>query len=959
MTSYAVLLLATSTVVAVDLPCDTRDPYEAPRDARMQELFEDKGLVPSVCSEGEKWLGSFGAQDAKKAFTREHNESMHWGTYRPHLYFGMKTKTAPSATVTGVMWQRERDTTLRHECKESDKLKKYGWNKHDGRTFGEQTITDKHHWVSLLTSFVKPKVLDTKSNMIWHQTVKATPHGKSHSSYAAAHTGPVQIFFYIGTDCDGSPSCTQNPFNLKTDMTRTEGALSLRVAEDTLHLSGVNLRDGFEAKCVESVEGIESKATQWEDDTEPENCNLVLFRVTASDPDVTLTAALLNGDDNGDDYKEYYKKGAMLFEQKFQRAFPKSLTEKELLAGQYAISNLVGGAGYWHGKLKVHSSNGAVETDPISLYSFVPSRSFFPRGFLWDEGFHLKAVLQFDKALAAESLTSWMLTMRGHADPTVCKGGWIPREQALGRAARSRVPDEFLSQDPNVANPPTLLSLVSSSILTKSDLTPSMRDHCKSFGNLAVGCSEVLYDQKILGGLLLPYMEAWSVWLVDSQEANKAAYFETGLEPTEDLIDTGLYTWRGRDAKDGRLVPMTLSSGLDDYPRSYWPSHHEAHLDLGCWVASSQTALAEIIESQGDEKATGLDTEGQKYRTKAHAAIRAIHTYHYDTEKNQYADRGLVSQRMVAEGTISDGAPVGSSVTIRRDVVVQCNDEQGRTGNGGIPIDHLAAMQQQQKWELDPSIKPKMRVKITKTLKFKKNNVIVWQGTRATVNKVPSRKGMVEVTSDTGVTFNVRLEEVHPLLNTRTYSDYCPDEFPTFMYPLGDGKGGLLTRSKIVSVEVPSPGLLTEHRGYVSFLPIFLHLLPYEGNEEHIDSIIAQMQDDSVFSDFGLRSLSTTSQIYMMENAPGDAPYWRGALWMNMNYLALEGLKQYSLEGSQTAAAMHTSLSRRISSTVVDSYSKTGFLFEHYDDINGLGQRSHPFSGWSALVVNILADKYA
>ncbi len=55
-----------------------------------------------------------------------------------------------------------------------------------------------------------------------------------------------------------------------------------------------------------------------------------------------------------------------------------------------ALSNTLGGIGYFFGTSEVQLLHGGpiVRSWPAALFSAVPSRSFFPRGFIWDEGFH-------------------------------------------------------------------------------------------------------------------------------------------------------------------------------------------------------------------------------------------------------------------------------------------------------------------------------------------------------------------------------------------------------------------------------------------------------------------------------------------------------------------------------------------------------------------------------------------
>ena len=55
---------------------------------------------------------------------------------------------------------------------------------------------------------------------------------------------------------------------------------------------------------------------------------------------------------------------------------------------------------------------------------------------------------------------------------------------------------------------------------------------------------------------------------------------------------------------------------------------------------------------------------------------------------------------------------------------------------------------------------------------------------------------------------------------------------------------------------------------------------------------------------------------------------------------------------------MYKQLRAAIMRNVLDEYHRTGFMWEHYDDQDGHGTRGHPFTGWTATVVNIMAESY-
>jgi mannosyl-oligosaccharide glucosidase len=101
------------------------------------------------------------------------------------------------------------------------------------------------------------------------------------------------------------------------------------------------------------------------------------------------------------------------FNNKFEEKFKlkeKNFSSAAINMAQSALSNLIGGIGFFTGQSMVKSFNNKehVLYWNSNIYTAVPSRSFFPRGFLWDEGFHNILISEWDLEITKDIIGHWL-----------------------------------------------------------------------------------------------------------------------------------------------------------------------------------------------------------------------------------------------------------------------------------------------------------------------------------------------------------------------------------------------------------------------------------------------------------------------------------------------------------------------------------------------------------------------
>ncbi|XP_053921994.1 mannosyl-oligosaccharide glucosidase isoform X3 [Cuculus canorus] len=709
--------------------------------------------------------------------------------------------------LAGLMWLQhgEGGGGLRHTCEQSDGLSRYGWLLHDGENFGTQEIEDGKLW--LKTEFVKRPGGEHGGDWSWRVTARAKSSG-----------GPaplLSLFFYIATDGQGTlEPHLENGTRLAavTGATEELGRFTLTFLRPTagsgddpkfasynclntpspgLHRLGELVLSSLRGRFVFAPPGGPRRRFFGVDavgvlpDSAPRG-RLLLHQVTL-EPPATLEVTFESGSVvarperlAGRALSQALEQHAAAFERRFEETFglgKKGFSLPERRFAQAALSEMLGSVGYFQGHSLLRSplQERPVPGPEAALFTAVPSRSFFPRGFLWDEGFHQLLLGRWDAALSREVLAHWLDLM--NAD------GWIPREQILGEEARAKVPPEFLLQDSETANPPTLL-------LALERLLPD---------------APVPFLRR-----LFPRLRAWYEWFHQTQ---------AGPVPHS-------FRWRGRDPEPERFLnPKTLGSGLDDYPRASHPSPEERHLDLRCWMALAARVLGVVAERLGEPAEQFRATE------RALSDNVLLEQLHWAPELGAFADYG--NHSTAVELRWQPAAPVAPG---------------------------------------QPPAPPRL------------------------------------------------LREVR--------------EAPRLRFV-----GAL---------------------GYVSLFPLLLQLL--RPDSPRLPAVLDAMRSEQqLWSPFGLRSLARDSRFYGRHNTAHDPPYWRGDVWVNINYLALRALRGYAeAEGPQRerAAQLYRELRHNIISNLFRQYSQSGFLWEHYSDSTGRGQGCHPFAGWSALVVLVMAEDY-
>ena len=128
-------------------------------------------------------------------------------------------------------------------------------------------------------------------------------------------------------------------------------------------------------------------------------------------------------------------------------------------------------------------------------------------------------------------------------------------------------------------------------------------------------------------------------------------------------------------------------------------------------------------------------------------------------------------------------------------------------------------------------------------------------------------------------------------------------------------------------------------RSVASFLPIFAGVC----SKAQCDSLVACLNDPNAFgSAFAVPSISKQDATY-------GSDMWRGPVWLNYNYMLIEGLKQYG------ELELAEKLLENTLAVVNEWYLKTGTVYEFYDPENKkapplLNRKGLPFEPYDFTV---------
>ncbi|KAI9012924.1 glycoside hydrolase [Gaertneriomyces semiglobifer] len=796
------------------------------------------------------------------------NESLFWGTYRPNLFFGTRTRSSETL-LTGLMWLGPGGIStslqnIRHTCEQSSDLSGYAWLKHDGRRYGNQTVRDASVGVTIGTEYIKRP--GGKHGGDWAVRVTGTSlagggndfslvfytaldgNGKLELQERRADEDPVLCgnteelgdfcFAIVEAISNRSPT-PENPLpEIFPDLNQLHTATA-KLPQENIWRAKEALQEILTTQARSRYRHVKRLEEEGKGNaishlgqllTIAENAptkdpNMVFFQKWFTVPfevDIVFLSASARTHytkPRTQDVQEFsrealslaFSKASQELDTKFERKYglhAKGFDQDHIAFGQTLLGNMVGGLGYFHGTSIVDRSTdlsadaasvtdddyfddddddddptaaplGPVEEGPTSLFTAVPSRPFFPRGFFWDEGFHQLLIGTWDNDLSLDIINHWI--------DLIDDNGWVAREQILGPEARSKVPEKFQTQYTQYGNPPTL-------VMALNAFMERFNQASRSVPDLDIQPMQIVSgdDTQLLSDMHLNNPQMADEFLKKAYRKFRLQYEWFRRTQSGEVEAGGRKTmgcegfrWRGREEIH------TLTSGLDDYPRAPSPHLGELHLDLLSWMAFYARTLKSIA----------------------------------------------------------------SHLDLTDDVQVFEQDE----------------------------------------------------------------KNMLQ-----------SLEELHWSEADQCYTDLSVDD---------SGK----------SVHIV-------HKGYISLFPLALGLV--DPSSPRLGAILDLIHNpEELWTPYGIRSLSKQDPYF----GTGEN-YWRGPIWMNINYLVLSSLKKvYASQPGpyrEKAEQIYRQLRHNVIENVYKEYERTGYVWEQYAQDDGRGLRSHPFTGWTSLVLLIMSEIY-
>ncbi|KAI1375238.1 glycoside hydrolase family 63 protein [Hypoxylon crocopeplum] len=537
--------------------------------------------------------------------------------------------------------------SFRYTCEQNEGMAGYGWDEYDTRKGGVQHIHDAGNRLDITTEFVKipggghggswaarikgePRYdapPDLKTTILFYvasealgELVEPIVNGGDEDGFGGDVTfvGKSEAlgdYKLVVTKGDGEHPSSDHPISALRSLDKTT-VQSLTIPAEHLWQAKQLLFQQLKAGVDDIIGeyGADNAPPPWQVyqlANQPRVGNIHLVQKVfegAFEFDILFSSGSASKDVTSEDLTREIKTTTESFNDRFADVFAPQApfkADKYRKFGRSMLSNLAGGIGYFYGQHVVDRSY-APEYDeenegfweetaeararkqeqlegPYELFSSIPSRPFFPRGFLWDEGFHLLPVADWDMDLTLEIVKSWYNLMD--------EDGWIAREQILGDEARSKVPAEFQVQYPHYANPPTLY-------LVLEEFTERLQ---KTNGSQHVGKAEHLSQDAVLESAhvdnptlgieylrsLYPLLRRQFLWFKKTQFGDIKSYDREAYSTKE------AYRWRGRS------IQHILTSGLDDYPRPQPPHPGELHVDLMSWMGMMARSLAKIADFVG------------------------------------------------------------------------------------------------------------------------------------------------------------------------------------------------------------------------------------------------------------------------------------------------------------------------------------------------------------------------